>query len=398
MKYFIPWWDDYVNLDYDFETDRPKNDVKVTMHHLYDNPPYDGILVSKTKIEENKSNMRKIAEHGIHEYLEFQGPVFGDCGAYGYINESSPPFSPTEIARYYDQLGFDFGVSVDHLIVKAVEDQKHERYELTLKNAEKFLHEYEAKGYDYIPVGAAQGWSPVSYKEAVESLLDMGYTYIAIGGLTRSQTPDILRVLRAVHEVLKQSQSRIGVHLFGVARLNTMLEFCKSGVTSFDSASHLRRAWLGASSNYILPNGKGYAALRVPQSDRSPRVKQILAKGHVTLEELEEMDQACMNLIRMYGQNKADLDEVLEGVLWYDSVMGDKRNHADAYQATLQDRPWESCSCTICRDIGIEVIIFRGNNRNRRRGFHNTKVFYDCLQELLERGEKENEQTKLEDF
>jgi hypothetical protein len=31
------------------------------------------------------------------------------------------------------------------------------------------------------------------------------------------------------------------------------------------------------------------------------------------------------------------------------------------------------------------VIIFRGNDRNRRRGFHNTRAFYLRFQTLLKR-------------
>lgn len=49
----------------------------------------------------------------------------------------------------------------------------------------------------------------------------------------------------------------------------------------------------------------------------------------------------------------------------------------EEYQKTLSERPWERCDCQICQDFGIEVCIFRGNDRNRRRGFHNTRRFYD---------------------
>ncbi len=49
------------------------------------------------------------------------------------------------------------------------------------------------------------------------------------------------------------------------------------------------------------------------------------------------------------------------------------------YKRTLEEKPWKECDCPICRSIGIEVVIFRGNNRNRRRGFHNTYVFYEIL-------------------
>ncbi|EMC3067100.1 tRNA-guanine transglycosylase, partial [Salmonella enterica] len=50
---------------------------------------------------------------------------------------------------------------------------------------------------------------------------------------------------------------------------------------------------------------------------------------------------------------------------------------------TLGDRPWRKCECNICRSIGINVIIFRGAERNRRRGFHNIQVLYNRLQYTL---------------
>jgi hypothetical protein len=49
----------------------------------------------------------------------------------------------------------------------------------------------------------------------------------------------------------------------------------------------------------------------------------------------------------------------------------------EEYQVTLKNRPWEQCDCPVCTEHGIEVCIFRGNDRNRRRGFHNTRCFYD---------------------
>jgi hypothetical protein len=52
----------------------------------------------------------------------------------------------------------------------------------------------------------------------------------------------------------------------------------------------------------------------------------------------------------------------------------------DEYEDLLRDRPWDRCACPLCTDYGIEVAIFRGNNRNRRRGFHNTRRFYDEFQ------------------
>lgn len=55
----------------------------------------------------------------------------------------------------------------------------------------------------------------------------------------------------------------------------------------------------------------------------------------------------------------------------------DDEDLLDGYRRTLSARPWARCSCPICEAHGIDVAIFRGNNRNRRRGFHNTRRFYD---------------------
>lgn len=55
----------------------------------------------------------------------------------------------------------------------------------------------------------------------------------------------------------------------------------------------------------------------------------------------------------------------------------------EEYQRLLREEPWRECGCRICEEHGIEVAIFRANNRNRRRGFHNTRRFYDQFQEDL---------------
>jgi hypothetical protein len=55
----------------------------------------------------------------------------------------------------------------------------------------------------------------------------------------------------------------------------------------------------------------------------------------------------------------------------------------EEYREILRERPWEQCNCPICSEHGIHIGIFRGNDRNRRRGFHNTRRFYDEFDEVL---------------
>src|SRR6478736_6325697 len=41
----------------------------------------------------------------------------GDCGAFNYIDEEVPPYETSETLEFYETLDFDFGVSIDHLII-----------------------------------------------------------------------------------------------------------------------------------------------------------------------------------------------------------------------------------------------------------------------------------------
>jgi len=58
----------------------------------------------------------------------------------------------------------------------------------------------------------------------------------------------------------------------------------------------------------------------------------------------------------------------------YAEAIGD-RDKLDGYRRTLEERPWERCDCPFCQKHRIHMCIWRGNNRNRRRGFHNMYRF-----------------------
>ena len=163
-----------------------------------------------------------------------------------------------------------------------------------------------------------------------------------------------------------------------------MQRFRELGATSFDSASYLRRAWLSDTANYITPDGGRYTALRIsPISDSRPRVKKMIAEGRATFEQLKTLEQEALRALREYGRGTLDIDATLDCLLKIEKVEGSDVQREDLYRKTLEDRPWKRCSCAVCRDLGIEVLLFRGNDRNRRRGFHNTLIFYQRFQKLM---------------
>jgi Queuine tRNA-ribosyltransferase len=403
MQYFIPEWDDHVDPGYDFLNNRltPGRDPyadEVYAHQIYPTPNYDGILVSKVVVDSSKKKRARVEAVGIHNFIRFPGKVMGDCGAFGYIKEDVPPYNTTEILDYYQNLGFDFGVSIDHLIVGpfAQPGIRERRYELTKRNAQDFLEKHQMGGYTFTPIGVAQGWSPEIYAEAVKDNISMGYDYIALGGLARATSQEIISILTKIRPHLTD---KTRLHLFGVARINAIPVFRHLGVTSFDSASPLRRAWLGSGANYHTLTSKMYTAARIPPVDsHGVRIKRLLEAGVSDQDTLREMEQAALKALREFDAGTLGLEETLEALLTYDELLELPRDgkvdptdqakrrvkHERMYRYLLQDKPWKNCNCVICKEIGVEVIIFRGNDRNRRRGFHNTYVFYKRFQELLQ--------------
>ncbi|NEQ25632.1 MAG: queuine/archaeosine tRNA-ribosyltransferase, partial [Microcoleus sp. SIO2G3] len=402
MQYFIPEWDDHVDPGFDFLncTLTPNRDPyadEVYAHQIYATPNYDGILASKVVVDSSKKKRARVEAVGIHKFIRYAGPIMGDCGAFGYIKEEVPPYNTVEILDYYENLGFDFGVSIDHLIVGpfAAPGIREQRYDLTVKNAQAFIEKHQAGGYTFTPIGVAQGWSPETYAAAVQENVRMGYEYIALGGLARAQSKEIIEILKAVRPHL---MANTRLHLFGVARLSATPAFRHLGVTSFDSASPLRRAWLGAGANYHTIDGKLYTAARMPPVDgHGVHVKRILEANVSDRSTLKQLEQGALQALRQFDAGKLGFEETLFALLAYDELLELPRDgkvdpvdqakrrikHERMYRELLQEKPWKTCDCTICSQIGVEVIIFRGNDRNRRRGFHNTYVFYKRFQELL---------------
>lgn len=388
LAYFIPDWDDQVDPDFDFETEMHSGGTgdwsnQVYAHQMFKEPNYDGILISKIVAEQSKKKAERINRLGVHRHLRVPRnfPVMGDCGAFGYINEEVPPFNTSEILEYYTRLDFDYGVSIDHFAIGEEADRKR-RYELTIHNANDFIVEHKKLGLNWTPIGAVQGWDEASFSKAAKQYASMGYHYIAIGAMVRRRSPEIISIVQSVRKVIPAETK---LHLFGVARLNSLQALAKAGVTSADSASCLRKAWLGGSgNNYLAVDGQEYGAIRIPEADKSFRAKRMVSEGRATLEDVRKIEVACLEAMHAFDRGERTVEQVVEQLHEYDQMVTPERQDNRAYlRRTLEAQPWKTCPCDICKTVGIDVVIFRGNNRNRRRGFHNTYAFYHLFQRIL---------------
>lgn len=422
MKFIFADSLDYVDPAFDFIADRSPAERQPYWddsypHEILGYAPYDGVLVSRGIVGDHRvkgkytaSQARRFGLVGVRKFLRLDKPefahldIFGDCGAFTYVQEDRPPYTPAEMAEFYDECGFTHGCSVDHIIfdfdpllagMEGGSQDARARFDITLENADGFRREAISMGADFTPLGVVQGWSPGSMAEAARRLVAMGYEYLALGGMVPLKSPEIKICLQAIREAVPASTR---LHILGFAKADDIDSFHGFDIASFDTTSPLIRAFKDAKQNYYLPgDGLGlryYTSIRVPQAIENPKLQRAVKKGMFRAEELVRLEALALGALRAFDRGEADLEETLRHVLVYSAPLVEERPYEDCagsialaklegrYRVTLTDRPWKDCRCGICESAAIDVIIFRGSNRNKRRGIHNLAVYHEHIERL----------------
>ena len=129
----------------------------------------------------------------------------------------------------------------------------------------------------------------------------------------------------------------------------------------------------------------GHAALRVPMTSDGRTRSRLVGMG-ADIERLERQERSVLRLLSRYDSGQAGVDEVLEAVVDYDRHLARSSEITSMrakYRRTLREAPWRSCECNFCRHLGIHILVFRGSNRNKRRGAHNTLMLYGGIRNAL---------------
>ena len=169
--------------------------------------------------------------------------MFGDCGAFSYVNEAEPTISTEQAVALYELYNFNVGASVEQ------------------------------------------------YARNVERYCEMGYRHLAIGGLAPLTDAAIAEIVEAVAYAAGKQQKRPWLHLFGIYRPKLQAKFQELGIDSFDSASYYRKSWLRSDQNYLGADGKWYAAIRVRMTS-DPRTRKHLVQADVDIAEAEQSGTA----------------------------------------------------------------------------------------------------------
>lgn len=406
--YFLPDWDDLLDPDFDFSSDEfsaSTRSLRSDRHCCGVMLPEricDGILVSLAQHFAGKGPLKKfeptalgsLSPYPLRERFELSQEqiLFGDCGAFSYVADSSPVISVEQAVALYDLHGFDFGASVDHIPAQKVRTktgtvelsarERYRRVQVTRENAAAFITEWRKQRAQFVPVGTIQGISPRAYASQLKDYCDMGYRHVALGGLVPRTDSEILEIARLVQKQAARLEERPWIHLFGVYRPGIQPALRGLGISSFDSATYFRKAWLRSDQNYLSVSGDWYAAIRVPMTSDARTFKRLQVSGQ-SLEHLLEMENRALRSLHQYDAGQMSMSAALNAVMEYDRQLSRSettdKDMEPFYARTLADKPWQQCGCPVCSALGIDVVIFRGSNRNKRRGSHNTLMLYRTL-------------------
>ncbi len=188
------------------------------------------------------------------------------------------------------------------------------------------------------------------------------------------KTHEILAVLAAVDDV---RDPRTELHLLGVTRCEHMPEFrqlrghelrqhlaVSAGVQGrprqlLRPRSRIRGAPRAAGRRQREAAGAGSAPARsTRQQAQTPRAGRAAAPSRAFDRGEAERRRGGLGAARVRAAPRRQ-----------------ERTAATRTERCSTARPWKDCDCAVCQDVGIQVMLFRGTERNKRRGFHNLHVF-----------------------
>jgi hypothetical protein len=115
-------------------------------------------------------------------------------------------------------------------------------------------------------------------------------------------------------------------------------------------------------------------------------LRQLIAAGRLTQTRALRLEDEAWDAVVGYADRRVSLEDAVAAVVRYEEPFDPGVPNATRYRETLTDRPWEKCECAICAAIGVHCVLFRGSERNRRRGFHNLYVSYREIQRVIAAG------------
>jgi 7-cyano-7-deazaguanine tRNA-ribosyltransferase len=271
------------------------------------------VITNSYIIKNDKKLKENTIEKGVHDLIDFNGPIMTDSGTFQSYKYKDIKINPLEIVEFQRDIGSDVGTILDVFGTPDQSEKKaKEGLEETIKRAKQSI---AIKG-DMILACTVQGSVfPKLRKKCAEKLSNINADFFPIGGvvpLMESQRySDLIRCIIASKKGLNPSKP---VHLFGAGHPLIFPLAVALGCDFFDSSAYIKYA---NDERLIFPEG----TKKLEDLDELPCLCPICS--NVTSFELKKMEKiektlqiSKHNLYVSYAELKKIRCAISEGNLW----------------------------------------------------------------------------------
>lgn len=210
------------------------------------------IVITNAYIMYKNENLRsKVLEEGVHNLIDFQGPIVTDSGSFQLSEYGEVDVTNREIIEFQELIGTDIGTSLDIPTPPFVKRERAEKdLEITIERAREAL---EVRG-DLMLNSVVQGSTFTDLRsKCAETIGAMGFEVYPIGAVVplmeSYRYSELVDVVMASVKNLPDSQPR---HLMGAGHPMVFALAVAMGCDLFDSAAYILYA---QDDRFMMPTG-----------------------------------------------------------------------------------------------------------------------------------------------
>ena len=233
---------------------------------------FDLLANKQTKIAALEIKEKKCQ---LHEFIEFNGPLILDSGAFNFQKHTEISIDPNDVLSIGLELGADISVVLDHpFLPKSAARTKGKRWKNTVENTRQMFDDLNSRngdipdGFHLMPV--IHGHSSQTLKRHIDEIINIcgpEPPIVGIGSLaplarngSKQKAIDIISIVR---KLLPKSH----IHCFSMGSTLLMLLAFYSGADSVDSQSWM----LSAAFKYVQLPGSSWTRLSPREKEKDPK-------------------------------------------------------------------------------------------------------------------------------
>ncbi|MFA0832557.1 MAG: tRNA guanosine(15) transglycosylase TgtA [Methanobacterium formicicum] len=272
------------------------------------------VVITNAYLIYKNEDLREIAlNEGVHELIDFPGPIITDSGSFQLSVYGDVQVSNQEIIEFQEKIGTDIGTSLDIPTPPSVKRERAEReLEITLQRAIESLEVRDELMLNSVVQGST---FPDLRSKCADALGEMDFQIHPIGAVVplmeSYRYKELVEVVMASVSHLPDSRPR---HLMGAGHPMIFALAVAMGCDLFDSAAYILYA---EADRLLMPNG----TLKLENLYEMPCSCEVCT--NYTPEQLRQMEKperskllAIHNLRISFAEMRMIRQAIVEGSLW----------------------------------------------------------------------------------